>query len=339
MRTREIACEYSPYIMQPPVKQESLYSKACTNDGATVNVWKDKWLANIEANKKRFGSFADKSLGNLFGKFLHRPVIIAGSGPSLKYNIDDLKDNKGIPIVSCLHNFHYFEDNGVKVDYYVTLDAGPVTIEEVSEGGNKTEEEYWEITKDRTLLAFIGTHPDLLKKWQGEIYFYNALIPDEDYREKQEAIEKFRMWVSNGGNVLGACLYISKAIMGAGTSIFIGADFCFGYDKKFHSWDSKYDAKMGYCIPATDVFGNRVATWQSYANFKAWFDWVAIRVPGHYINASEGGTLGAYPEGNLINIKQMDLKDVVEMYSMSEKIKDQCLDPKLDDDKSRIILF
>ena len=339
MRTREIVCEYQPYIMQPPVKEDSLFKQACNNDGATVEKWKDDWLSNIEANKKTFSSFADKSLGQLFGQFLHRPVICAGSGPSLKYNIDELKDTKGIPVISCLHNFHYFEDNGVKVDYYVSLDAGPVTVEEVSEGGSKTEEEYWELTKDRTLIAFIGTHPDLLEKWQGEIYFYNAIIPDDDYREKQEAIEVFRTWVSNGGNVLGACFYIAKAIMGAGAIIFTGADFAFGYDRKFHSWNSKYDKKMGYCIPATDVFGNKVATWQSYANFKAWFDWVVVRVPGVYINATEGGTLGAYPEGNLIHVRQMDLSKVIEMYSMSENVKAQCIDPCLETEEGRSILF
>jgi hypothetical protein len=127
--------------------------------------------------------------------------------------------------------------------------------------------------------------------------------------------------------------------MGAGSVIFVGADFCFGYDKKFHSWDSKYDAKMGYCVPAIDVFGNRVPTWQSYANFKAWFDWVSLRVPGIYINATEGGCLGSYPDGNLFSIKVMDLKDVVKMYSMHEHLQAQSLDPTIEGDEGKKILF
>lgn len=336
MRTREIACDYSPYIMQLPVAKDSLYKKACTNDDATIKVWSDTWINNIRENKANFGDFKSKSLANLFGIYLHRPVIVAGSGPSLKYNIEELKDTKGIPIVSCLHNFHYFEDNGVVVDFYVSLDAGHLPIEEVSEGGSKTEEEYWALTKERTLLAYIGTNPELLKKWQGEVYFFNALIPDDEYRKKTDEIEKFNIWVSNGGNVLGACLYISKAFFGSGATIFVGADFSFGYDKKFHSWDSKYDKNMGMCIPVTDVFGNRVATWQSYNNFKAWFDWVCTRVPGVWINATEGGTLGAFPEGNIIDIRQMDLSKVKEMYSMSDKLKDHILDPEAD---NKLLLF
>jgi len=339
MRVREIVCNYAPYIQQPPVKPASLHKQACTNDDPTIEKWRDTWISNIRANKEAFGSFKDYSLGKLYGQFKHRPVIIVGSGPSLKYNVDELKDTKGIPMVSCLHNFHFLEDRGIAPDYYVSLDAGTLPIEEVSEGGEKTEDEYWELTKDRKLIAFVGTNPELLAKWQGQIYLYNALIPDDEYQKACNEVEPFHLWVSNGGNVLGACLYVSKAIMGAGAIVFTGADFAFGYDNKFHSWDSKYDDKMGYCISATDIFGNRVSTWQSYANFKSWFDYVAVRVPGIYINATEGGTLGAYQNGNLQHIKLMDLAEVKEMYSMSEKLENQMLHPELDERDNKIILF
>jgi hypothetical protein len=339
MRTREITCDYQPYISQPPVTPDALHRQACSNDEVTMAAWMDKWLANIRANKKKFSNFSDHSLGKYFGVYLHRPVIIAGSGPSLKYNIDDLKDRKGIPLISCLHNFHYFEDRGIDVDFYVSLDAGHLPIEEVSEGGEKTEAEYWELTKGKKLLAFIGTHPELLEKWQGEVCFFNAPVPSQVYQDEVAKIEVFNTHVSNGGNVLGACLYISKAFLGAGAVIFTGADFSFGYDRKFHSWDSKYDAKMGACIPAVDVFGNKVLTWQSYQNFKGWFDSICIRVPGVWINCTEGGTLGAYRDGNISNIRQMDLKECVEMYSMSELLKEQATDPTNNGEAGKRVLF
>jgi hypothetical protein len=61
-------------------------------------------------------------------------------------------------------------------------------------------------------------------------------------------------------------------------------------------------------VRATDVFGHRVKTWQSYYNFKCWFESRACSVPGTYINATEGGILGSYPEGNIEQIKQMAFK-------------------------------
>lgn len=326
-RKAEIILEYQNYIESPPIQPAALYSQACQNDGSTIDAWRKIWIDNVTANHKKFGPFKDKGIGLLFNKFKNKPAVIAGAGPSLKYNGKELTKRGQIPVISCLHNFHYMEDNGVDVDFYVTLDAGEVTIEEVAEGGSKTPDEYWALTKNRTLLAFIGTSPRLLEKWQGEVYFYNAPVPDEAYTKAIEAIEIFNTFVSNGGNVLGACLYIAKGILGCNPIAFVGADFSFSYEKKFHAWDSKYDKSLGYVIKAVDVYGNKVLTWQSYANFKAWFDFVACKIPGIYINCTEGGTFGSYPEGNIMSVIQMELSKFISMYEMSEELRVQCENP------------
>lgn len=327
-RKAEIILEYQNNIEAPPARPEQLYAQACSNDTATIDSWRKIWVDNVRANKKRFGSFKEHGIGQLYRSEHLKPAVIAGSGPSLKVNGALLNERADMPLVSCLHNFHFFEDAGVKVDYYVTLDAGPVVLEEVSEGGTKTEEEYWALTKDKTLIAFIGTDPKLFDKWQGKVYFYNAPVPDKAYKDEIEAIEPFNSYLSTGGNVLGACLYFAKGWLGCTTIGFVGADFAFGYDKKFHAWDSKYDKNLGYVLKAVDVYGNKVLTWQSYANFKAWFDWVALKVPGLYVNCTEGGTFGAYPDGNIMAVKQLDLSEFLGMHRMSEHLKDQAMSPE-----------
>lgn len=336
MRTREIICNYQDYVFQPPVPPSRLRAAAVSNDNPTIEKWRKIWVDNIRENKKNLGSFLDHSLGNLYGKHLYQPAILVGSGPSLKFNVDKLKQRGSIPMISCLHNFHFLEDKGVPADYYVSLDAGEVVLEEISEGGEHDEDHYWELTKDRTLIAFIGSNPQLFEKWQGKIYVFNAPVPDKEYEDEVDEIENFRLVVSNGGNVLGACMYIAKGFLGCATSIFIGADFSFGYDHKFHGWDSKYDANRGICVPMTDVFGNRVYSWQSYSNFKQWFDWVAIQIPGIYINCSEGGCFGSYPNGNIHQVIQMDLDRCLDMFNMSKRLEDQVLDPA---NAERRILF
>lgn len=328
LKKKEVVLEYVNYIQSSPVGAQNLYSTACGNDGPTINKWRDIWLKNIKANKAKFGSFADKSIGKLYNSQRYKPVIVAGSGPSLASNGHELAARGDICLVSCLHNFHFFEDRDVKVDYYVTLDAGEVTIEEVSEGGSKTEEEYWEITKDRTLLAYIGTSPKLLEKWRGEVLFYNAPQPDPVLDAQIDEVEKFSTYVSSGGNVLGASVYIAKAIMGANPIAFVGADFSFSYDKKFHGWDSKYDINLGTVMRSVDVFGNKVLTWPSYHGFKCYFDWMAETVPGIYINCTEGGTFGAYNEGNIMSVRQMDLQDFFGMYHLNDVVKENALDPQ-----------
>jgi hypothetical protein len=340
MRTTEITLDFQNYIERPPIPVDSLYAQSCSNDTVTINSWRDTWINQLKANHAKYGPFRDRSIGELFGKNKYRPAIIAGSGPSLKVNAHELKNRGDILLISCLHNFHFFEDQGIAPDYYVSLDAGPVTVEEVSEGGAKSSDEYWALTKDRTLLAFISTHPTLLEKWQGRVLFFNAPVPDAQFQATVDELEKFNTFVSTGGNVLGACLYIARAIMQSATIAFIGADFAFSYNQgkghKFHAWDSKYDKNLGHVLKAIDVYGNAVKTWQSYANFKAWFEVVATKVPGIWINCTEGGTLGAYPEGNIMAIRQMELKAFIDMYELGQLIKESCTTPTIE---QRVIAF
>lgn len=321
-----IHLEYANYI-EPPVPKENLYDTACRSDNMTFQKLGDLWVSNIEANHKKFGSFKDRSIGKLYGKYKYQPAVCAGSGPSLKNNGEELKNRGSIPLLSCLHNFHYFEDRDIPVDFYVSLDAGDVTVEEVYEGGSHDPDWYWERTKGKTLLAYIGSSPKLLEKWQGEILFYNAPAFANGIGERIAAIETFNMYVVSGGNVLGACVYIAKAIMGCNPIAFVGADFSFSYDRKFHSWDSKYDKDLGHVVRTIDVFSNKVYTWNSYYGFKCYFEWLSQTVPGIYINCTEGGTLGAYPDGNILTIKQMDLMMFLGMYHLHEQLEQICGDP------------
>lgn len=328
MRKAEVILEYQPYVDGPPIAPQELHKEACKNDEVTINSWRKTWESNVKTNHEKYGPFESKSIGQIYGMARHKPVIIAGAGPSLKQNVKDLKDRKDITLVSCLHNFHFLEDNGAPAEYYVSLDAGEVVIEEVYEGGSKSEQEYWEITKQRTLLCYIGTSPRLLEKWQGKVLFFNCPVPDDKYMQFVDDIEVFNTYVSNGGNVLGACLYIARAFLGASCIAFTGADFCFSYDKKFHGWDSKYDEKLGQVMRVRDVFGLPVYTWKSYHNFKGWFEYISMTVPGFYVNCSEGGTLGAYDHGNLRSIMQMSLREFIRQMNMHEEIEEQSFNSK-----------
>jgi hypothetical protein len=150
-----------------------------------------------------------------------------------------------------------------------------------------------------------------------------------------EAIEPFFTCIGTGGNVLGACLYIAKAILGCNPIVFTGADFCFGSGRSkdgqlqhsFHAWNSKYDKNLGQFNYITDIFGIKRKTWQSYANFKAWFDYVVQTVPGTYYNCSEGGCLGSYPEGNIRALQYMDLSQFFELCNLNAHIRPQCVEP------------
>ena len=341
-KTANIQLELQQYIPRPPMTLQQMYGSACSADGPTINAWRARWVGNITQNSKQFGPFASKGIGKLFQSWLGASVIIAGSGPSLALTIGKLKDRpRCMKLISCLHNFHAMEDNGAEVDYYVSLDAGPITVHEVSEGGSRTPDEYWELTASRKLIAFIGSDPELLTKWRGEIIFFNAPVPDESYMKEISAIDPFHQYVSNGGNVLGACLYLAKGWLGAVTTIFVGADFAFSNREKvrFHYWDSQYDASIGETQRVVDIYGNSVKTWPSYYNFKLWFDYVSMVCPGIYINATEGGCFGAYREGNIMSVLQLDLDRVYEMFGISGKLKYRADNPCEAANSKDVILF
>lgn len=320
--------EYQNYIDLAPVPEQEMWKRSTASDTVTIETWRQTWIDQYRACKAHFGTLGDFSVGQLHDKHLHAPAVLIGSGPHLRDNAHALKDKpKGAIYVSCLHNFHFLEDLQVDVDYYVSLDSGPVVLEEIAEGGDGKD--YWELTRGKTLIAFVGSHPDLWKKWQGKIFLFNCPTPDQAYATETEAIEKFNAHLSTGGNVLGACWYFAKAFLGCSTSIFVGASFCFdNATAQFHPWKSKYDAKVGQVIRVPDIFGYKVKTWPSYYNFANWFNLISQRLPGEVINATEGGCLGAYLEGNIRSIKQMKLEHALERFRLTRHTQEQADNPQ-----------
>ena len=325
MRTMKMDLQYQPMIPAPPATPQQLYSNATSGDTVTVDTWRKTWIDNYRANKERFKELAPISIGKLFGAERHRAGIVIGAGPSLKHAIGALKENqklsKPVPTVSCLHNLGYFKNEGIKIDYYVSLDAGDIVLDDVTEG--QPSKDYWADTKDDVLIANVTTNPKLFDKWQGKIYLFNCLVPDQQFREETDKMEPLRHYISSGGNVGGACMYFAKAVLGCNPIVFVGIDFCFDYANEFHSYPTKYDnwngAGLGHYITHVDVFGNARKTYPSYFNFKCWMDYISMQVPGSWISCSEG-ILGAYKEGNIAQFQYMTLMQFIDQYKLSEYV-------------------
>jgi len=327
-RTIDMDLDYQPMIDFPPITPSEMYAQACTGDKVTVDTWRDTWIKNYQSTVDRFGDMAEISYGKLHGINRHKPAICLASGPSLSEALPALKTNQELDnpvlVISTLHNYAYLKDNGIKVDYYLSLDAGDVVIDDMTEfGTNEDKESYWASTEGETLLAYAASPLKLFDKWKGKVYLFNCLLPDLELRKKLEEIQPFSAFISTGGNAGGAIMYTAKAIFGSATIIFCGYDFCFAYDKKFHAVSTKYDSfkgqGMGTTIRHPDVYGNLRHTWPSYMNFKFWMDWVTTQVPGQWISCSEG-LLGAYKEGNIRSIKYCTLTQALEQFRVADEV-------------------
>lgn len=305
-----------------PVPAQEMHKQACSGDTVTIKSWYDTWLSNYKAAVARFGDLGAKSFGKLYGINKFKPAIVLGSGPSLKNSIEALRMNKAMktPVltVSTLHNFGYLDDEGVHADYYVSLDAGKIVIADVAEGRKQTPEYYWEQTKGKTLIAVAFSDPELFDKWQGDIYLFNASIPDEKFHKECQGVQEFTHVISSGGNAGSAAVYVAKAVMGSYTIMMCGLDFCFDYDDKFHSYDTHYDTPGQY-VMHPDCYGIPRKTWQSYMNFAMYMNWLVQKIPGDWINCSEG-VMGSFREGNLRAFTFLPLEQALNRFFMAERV-------------------
>lgn len=335
----EMVLRAQPYIPGiPGGGREQAWEHATRNDDVTLKSWADIWINQTRQNAANY-DFVKNSCMSHWGACAGKPVILMGSGPSLKRNwqvlLGDEKypGRKDLKIVTNVHNFHFCEDRNLMTseDYYVLLDSGDITIRELTDGGARQDTEwYWNKTRDRTLIAYVGAHPDFVNRWQGPIYWFQTPFASSEVADAVKGLldSTKTPGFNVGGNVMGACLYFARAILGCSVPIWIGMDLCFGYDQKFHAWDSEYDQKYSGLIPWTDIYGNRVYTWPSYFGFKNWFDYIATGGHGGnaqlWINATEGGIMGAYHEGNIQQIVQLDLRTALHMMNMYHIMPDLC---------------
>ena len=318
---------YQPYVTQAPQTMQQQWDQACLADGKTSETWRDLWLDHIARNVEE-NDADSRTVEDMYGDYAHLPCLCVAAGPSLKRNFHSIKDvPEDLPVISCLHSFNKFVDEDTRCTAFVTLDAGDVVLRELYFGGKHPEQYYWDATKDYTLISGLVTPPELIKRWQGPVKFFNATIPDPRFMEIMPKTTKNTWVYSVGGSTYGAALYHAAWIWGCPELALAGADFAFDYMHKFHPWDSEYDTQFQGLVPCTDVYGNRVFSWPSYQNFRAWTEFQCqgsfakhnIRI----INCTEGGTLGAYPHGNVMWIEQKNLVDWIDQHKRWSQYKDK----------------
>ena len=102
----------------------------------SVSVFMDNVEKNIKRNLKRFHDLEgfQKIKGN------DEPIALIGGGPSIKKELDRIKDFKqsGYPIVACGSSHDWLVDNGVIPDYCTVCDPDPVTVNYLKKANKET---------------------------------------------------------------------------------------------------------------------------------------------------------------------------------------------------------
>jgi hypothetical protein len=356
MEKEQIGLFYQALMRRPlieivPEKGEvEHWEKTFSNaNGITLYSWRNDWLKNLKANLEHFKYFnRENSVKIFFNELINKPLILVGAGPSLEGNIEylALAKEKGIKIMVGHHSLMYLADKGIKPDYVVVLDAGEMW------------DDYYAFDKmdysDVPLLADIVCNSEQLKKWPGPVKFYRSALPDNCDISKFLTMEMERIVpveegitvIEVAGHVMGAMLGLANGLMNPNTMIFVGADYCFRNDGKFYPFDyaidkevdGKYFDKPGEMLPAPpaaqgqilDIFGNSVLSTGAYLGFKNVMDQAikGIKIQSlaqggdkDFINASEGGSLGALVEGNSKWMHYMRLEEAVHWTVAKQTIK------------------
>jgi len=314
----------------------------------TLYSWRNEWLKNTKENLKHFGYFnRDHSVKIFFNELVKKPIILVGAGPSLAKNIEYLRlaKEKGITIMATHHSLMYLADVEIKPDFVCVLDAGEMW------------DEYFAFDKmdcsDVPLLTEETCNNGQLKKWKGPIKFFSSTKPEGTNIGKYIKMELGRIIPPNkhgsiievGGHAMGAMLSLARGVFQSNTIIFVGCDYCFEGDKFYpfdhkidKEVDGKYFGKEGEMLPSppppqgqiVDIFGRGVATNTGYLGFKNVIDEgvkaskiVSFQqgVNMDFINASEGGALGALVGGNSMYMQYLRLEDAI--YMTTEKLKEE----------------
>ena len=269
-----------------------------------------QWARNIVANEKLIRK--SKGIITLFDRYKGKgyPVVIVSSGPSLDKNIRYLKHikNKAI-IIAVDSSFSALLKENIMPDYVFVADSK----KRVSLFFDGIEEE----TKKTILVADSFTHPSTLKKWKGEIYFYNT-SPVKECPLTQVLSTEFTNdigFILGGGSVSSLAFSFAVGVLQCDPVILVGQDCGYYNSAKHHASvvTSKAEKFEFEEHVITDIYGKAFITNDVLLTFCNWFEYMAMlpSLNALFINATEGGIL---QKGWLV----MPLMEVIKRYITKE---------------------
>ena len=227
-----------------------------------------RWWNNVKRNSKNYPDMAkNQSLMKYKGHLSGKACILIGAGPSLKKNAKLLKDTN-ITTLAMMHALPYLESIGVTPDFVVHSDALSDDKVFVTKS-----------SKNITLIAHTFLAPALIRKWRGDIAFFDSMATDP-YGERLNNMSTADTRIVPMGCSMAAAMSIADNLMDAHTMIFVGNDLAysedFDEDKETHIWDGlPYNNNEVAGIPALEAEGvypgnkkKRVKTCYSFIQYR-----------------------------------------------------------------------
>ncbi len=185
-------------------------------DVNTITRFSKKWLLNTIENISKINNGNAYLLSDLENKYTEKTALIAGAGPSLADNIDNIKNNRDKFVIFALNkNASYLYQQGIYPDYIVCLDA---------ENMDRTLSGLEEFLTKTSAIVDIRTDSSVFDK-NFKNFFVN--FSETDFFIKKVAkFNSFIKFYETGGTA--STLALTAAVkMGFKKIVFAGVDLAF----------------------------------------------------------------------------------------------------------------
>ena len=271
-------------------------------DVNTISKFSEVWLNNELENIAEINNRGVKLLSDLENKYVGQTALIAGAGPSLADNINEIKANRDKLIIIAVNKAAgYLIENSVTPDFVVSLDARNM---DTTLGG--LESRFGMVN----CIFDIRTDSHILSKGFKD-YYVNFGTSDSVARKLAD-YNKFMNFNETGGTA-STLAFISAVKMGFSRIVFAGIDLAFKDNTAYASGaqlnrispdEIMADGIKKNLVQVRSVTGGKVYTRDDYEAFIGHF--VHLIKESGYSEIYNVSSFGAYIEG-VKNVKFDDL--------------------------------
>lgn len=280
--TIKLDTAYADRLLNPEIKLPKINVTDFIESRKIPDDLDDLWVQNYTENKDLIRPFPRTQIG------LGKAAILVGASPALKRNCDALKeiDEKFILICSPT-TIKFLQEKGIRIDYVFALEGRKHWLADIDCD-----------TSRLTLIASPFIYPEVLRRWQGEIWFYMI----GGGRKYEEVLAQDWPDVNReigGGNAVSTGFLWAYKFLTCRHFIFCGMSLCYYDDYYFDGRPQQVDdlKQWNDWLYAMDIKGNVVRTTPSLISYKCWLEMAMEKAPqSEFVNATEDGILGVWPE-------------------------------------------
>lgn len=298
-----------------------------------------QWTANYNDNmfNKRFERENIKSLYALHQGFYYNkvPVVMLAAGPSLDYNIKELKLYQQNVIIGCVDMALYaVQQAEIIPDFVISVDSS-IYISEMWKACN---------TESLTLICPTTTHPETIDCWKGNIFLFNQLDLKDD--PKGIALNNLVQPTLNYGGILnrffvGATALQVLEMFKPNLMILAGCDFAYREDKVY--CQGVLEARLQHLAGTPEYEIEKDFRIKRALDAAFTLDGIMTSeiLSGLYINTFFGVIQGLRlnvinsTEGGILNYNNMPLKESLKKYCFNKIRKQDVSKPKIQKRKKK----